>query len=179
MQTDVDDRSLSDRVKVVQLDPKARFSLRCGEGEQAAIGGALGLELPRQPGGRATVADREIACLGPDEWLLLTSPEQAGELAAALAAVYPDAPHSLTEISDRELTFHIQGPEAQTLLSLGCPRDLEAFAEGRAVRTVFDGVSVVLWRDGQESFRLDVWRSFVPHVLGLLNTGQRELAAGL
>jgi sarcosine oxidase subunit gamma len=50
---------------------------------------------------------------------------------------------------------------------------------GRAVRTVFDGVQVVLWRDAPDAFRLDVWRSFMPHVRALLETGRRELATGL
>ena len=54
-----------------------------------------------------------------------------------------------------------------------------ALAEGRAVRTVFDSATVVLWRDGPAEFRMDIWRSFAPHVRSLLAQAEAELIAGL
>ena len=62
---------------------------------------------------------------------------------------------------------------------MGCPADVAGFDVGTGARTIFDGVQVVLYRDGLDRFTMEVWRSFLPHVLGLLNIGNRELAAGL
>ena len=72
----------------------------------------------------------------------------------------------------------VEGPAAAELLTIGCPRDIDRIAPGRGCRTVMDGVTVLLWRDAPERFRLDIWRSFAPHVIALLRTGCVELAAG-
>jgi sarcosine oxidase subunit gamma len=158
----------------------ARVSLRARTEDRGTLAAALGAGLPARVGDRAEGAGgRAALCLGPDEWLL-TAPEAGlGALLDALAAVYAEAPHAAIDISDRELTVAVEGPRARELLSIGCPRDLARLEPGRAVRTLFDGVQVVLWRDGPEAFRLDAWRSFMPHVRALLETGRRELATGL
>lgn len=167
------------QVTVEELAPVARFSLRVRDKGLAAVGKALGLTLPGRIGERADSGDLTALCLGPDEWVL-TAPEDSREgIVADLAAVRARAPHGLTDISDREISLRITGPAAATLLSIGCPRDLDRLEPGRGVRTLFDSATVVLWRDGPEAFRMDVWRSFVPHVRDLLAIGRAELAAGL
>jgi sarcosine oxidase subunit gamma len=158
------------------LPPVARFSLRAAETARAALSTALGVDLPDRVGRRSASGGMEALCLGPDEWLLLAPEAMADSLAANAARVYADAPHSLVDISDRELSVSVSGPQAPTLLTLGCPRDLDRFPVGQARRTVFDGATVVLWRDGETDFRLDVWRSFAPHVFELLAIGCEELA---
>lgn len=167
------------QVRIEELAPVARFSLRVRETGRAALGAALGLELPGKVGRCVQAEGRTALCLGPDEWLVCAPEAARDELRAAAAGVYGDAPHSFAEISDREITFEITGPAAQELLSIACPRDLDRLAPGQAIRTVFDTAQVVLWRDGAEAFRLDVWRSFAPHVRALLDTGRAEIAAGL
>lgn len=163
-------------VRVEELAPVARFSLRVRETHRATLGQALGLELPQQVGEVARAHERAALCLGPDEWLI-HAPE-AEAIAAAGAGAYAQAPHALVEISDREITYAVSGPAARELLSIACPRDLDRIAVGGAVRTVFDTAQVVLWRDKRDAFRLDVWRSFAPHVRALLETGRVELDAG-
>ncbi|WP_432256372.1 sarcosine oxidase subunit gamma [Limimaricola sp. AA108-03] len=162
-------------VRIEELAPVARFSLRVREAHRAALAQALGLDLPERVGAAARSGGRAALCLGPDEWLI-HAPE-AEAIAAAGARAYAQAPHALVEISDREITFAVSGPAARELLSIACPRDLERLAPGRVVRTVFDTAQVVLWRDGPDAFRLDVWRSFAPHVRALLETGRVELDA--
>lgn len=168
--------STSRAATVSLLPPVARFSLRAGEGERASLSSALGTDLPAKIGQCSRQGEIEILCLGPDEWLVLASESEAAGITEACEAIYADAPHSLTEISDREVTLRIEGPKAGELMTLGCPRDLDHLPEGEARRSVFDGVSVVLWRDGPQRFRIDVWRSFAPHVMSLLTTGCGELA---
>ncbi|MCP1200803.1 sarcosine oxidase subunit gamma [Notoacmeibacter sp. MSK16QG-6] len=158
------------------LAPGSRYSLRVGETDRDALSQALDLALPEKIGECSRRHNTEILCLGPDEWIVLSPESDAGTIAQACAAVYDAAPHSLTDISDREVTVLIEGPKAAELMTLGCPRDLEKLPNGQGRRTVFDGVSVILWRDGPQRFRLDVWRSFASHVISLLATGCGELA---
>lgn len=153
-----------------------RFSLRVRPENRAAMAQALGLDLPEKVGHRSTGA-AEVVCLGPDEWTIL--PREAGTLVQAGQEAYATIPHSLVEISDREITLRLSGPQALTALTAACPRDVGALPVGRAVRTLFDTATVILWRDGADSFRMDVWRSFVPHVRAILAKVEAELKSGL
>ncbi|SIS76073.1 sarcosine oxidase subunit gamma [Roseivivax lentus] len=162
--------------RVTLIAPVARFSLRCKPASRATLARVLDLPLPETIGHRAHARSREALRLGPDEWVLTALEGDAAGIAADCAAAYDAAPHSLVELSDREVTFAIDGPGACDLLSLSLPRDLDGIGVGQGRRTVFDGQGVVLWRDEAHSFRMDVWRSFAPHVASLLATGCRELA---
>lgn len=157
----------------------ARFNLRIDPVHLADASGAFGLALPSVIGQGAQDGARRALCLGPDEWVLSAAAADRDAIAAAFAGIYAALPHSLVEISDREIAVTLEGPQAATLLTVGCPVDVERFAVGTGARTIFDGAQVVLHRDGPERFTLEVWRSFLPHVLDLLETGNRELAAGL
>jgi sarcosine oxidase subunit gamma len=157
-------------VTVAECAPLARFSLRLREAD--AAGAALGLALPRKVGAIATAGERRALCLGPDEWLL-EGPE--GDRPSLPA----DLPHALVDISDREVTFRIEGPRAAELLSIGIARNLARLAPGTGCRTVFDTAQAILVREAEQVFTLSVWRSFAPHVAELLEIGQRELACGL
>jgi sarcosine oxidase subunit gamma len=156
--------------------PCARFSLRA-RGDLGPLCAALGLTLPDRIGRRASAGVVQAICLGPDEWTVHASIEAAAGIAAACAAVSTALPHSLVDVSGRETTFQIDGPRAAELLTLGCPRDIDSIAIGDGRRTNFDGVTVVLWRDGETRFRMDCWNSFASHLFHLLETGCRELAA--
>ena len=152
-----------------------RLSLRARKPALPALGAALGLTLPERIGQRAEGEGIEAICLGPDDWTVLTPAELVAGLVAASAGV--EQPHSLVDISGREVTLYIDGPRAAELLSLSCPRDIDSIAVGEGRRTVFDGATVVLWRDADNSFRMDIWNSFAPHLAQLLDIGARELAA--
>ncbi|MGS4944036.1 sarcosine oxidase subunit gamma [Meridianimarinicoccus sp. RP-17] len=172
----IDTIAASRAATVTALSPVARFSLR-GRGDAvAALSAALGVELLARVGARAQAGARDVLCLGPDEWMIHAPEGDAAAIINACAGVA--APHALVEVSDRELSYAITGPQAAELLTLGCPRDPDSIAVGEGRRTVFDGATVILWRDGRDAFRMDVWRSFAPHVTHLLATGCRELALG-
>lgn len=162
---------------VTLLAPGGRFSLRVGTAERSALSMAMGLELPLKIGRRASAGTTEVLCLGPDEWLIGVAEADAAPLQEACAQIYAEAPHSLTDISDREITIRIEGPKAAELLTLGCPRDIDRIGAGEGRRTLMDSATIVLWRDGLQSFRLDIGRSFAPSVIALLQLGCAELAA--
>ncbi|MDK3019647.1 sarcosine oxidase subunit gamma family protein [Pseudodonghicola flavimaris] len=166
----------SDAARVGFAPRCARFSLRA-RGDLAPLEAALGLSLPTRIGQRVTAGERQLLCLGPDEWVLHAPERDGAAITAACAGVYADHPHSLVDISGREVSFVIDGPRGAELLTLGCARDLDSIAVGEGRRTLFDGATVILWRDGDTSFRLDCWNSFATHLFHLLDTGVRELAA--
>jgi sarcosine oxidase subunit gamma len=172
----IDTIAASRAATVTALPPVARFSLRARGDAVAALSRALDLGLPTRVGARSQASARDVLCLGPDEWMLQTPEDDAGAIIDACASVA--APHAMVEVSDRELSYAISGGQAAELLTLGCPRDPDSIAVGEGRRTVFDGATVTLWRDGPDAFRMDVWRSFAPHVTHLLATGCRELALG-
>jgi sarcosine oxidase subunit gamma len=167
----------SGAAELTLLPSPKRFSLRARAANAKALSKAVGAPLPEKIGRRSQQGSTEVLCLGPDEWTILASEADADALIDACAKVYAKAPHSLTDISDRDISVRISGPKAAELLTVGCPRDIDRIAEGEARRTVIDGASAVLWRDGAQEFRLDLWRSFAPHIIDLLQHGCGELAA--
>lgn len=156
-------------VTITELPPTTRISLRLADP------GAIG--LPTTVGTRSTQGTRTALCLGPDEWLIEAPETERDALLGDLAQI--PVPHSAVEVSDREITYALEGPDVLTLLATGAPRDLAVMPVGTGARTIFDTVQVVLVREADTRFHLTVWRSFAPHVRALLALAERELAAGL
>jgi sarcosine oxidase, subunit gamma len=157
--------------------PAARHILRGAPAVLDAAGKALGLSLS-MPVCRASIeATRAALWLGPDERLLLGDESSAIESASRLQQVLQQLPHSLVDISHRQVALAITGPEAATVLAAGCPLDLDpgAFPVGMCTRTVLAKAEIVLWRRAHDSFHLEVWRSFAGYVSGVLAEAAREL----
>jgi sarcosine oxidase, subunit gamma len=164
-------------VAVTELAPTTRVVLRVAD--PAGLGIALGVPLPGRIGSRAASGARSALCLGPDEWLIQAPETEAGALAAAIAGLDERTPISAVDVSDREITLHLEGPRVLDLLATGCPRDLGRMPVGEGARTLFDSAQVVLTREAEDCFHMTVWRSFAPHVRAILDLAMRELAAGL
>lgn len=170
--------AVSKAVQVSTREERSRFSLRA-RSELQHIGAAIGCKLPRKIGESLTAGDLEIACLGPDEWVLVAKAEAGSKITADLAAIYDQHPHSLTDVSGREITFDISGEKAVDLIEIACPRNIDEFSVGTARRTVFDGVTVTLWRVAEDHFRMDVWNSFALYLAQTFDTASKELALEL
>ena len=162
--------------RVTLAPPRARLSLRA-RGDLKPLETALGLTLPGRIGQRAEAGEVGALRFGPDEWMLHLTEGAVDGVLSSCAGVYETLPHSLVDVSGREVTFLIDGARATELLTLGMARDPESIAVGEGRRTNFDGATVTIWRDADSAYRMDVWHSFAPHVLHLLETGCRELAA--
>ena len=159
------------------LPPVARLNLRIAPADLRSASQAFGVELPTKVGHGLHKDGRSAWCMGPDEWLFHAPEAEQSAIVEAFARVRDDAAHSLVVISDREVTYGLTGPRATELLTTGCPIDLRRIGIGNAKRTVFDTAQVVLIRDGEDDWRLEVWRSFAPHVEALLATAQAEFAS--
>lgn len=162
------------------LPPAARWIFRGRAAAIEAAGKAFEAALPQEPCRAATAGERAALWLGPDEWLLLAPEAESTTLGAALARAIGSAPHSLVDVSHRQVAIEIAGPHAETLLSAGCPLDLDraAFPVGMCTRTLFAKTEIVLWRHAAETFRVEIARSFAAYLLGLLAEVGGELAVG-
>ncbi|MBV1705422.1 MAG: sarcosine oxidase subunit gamma, partial [Hyphomicrobiales bacterium] len=53
----------------------------------------------------------------------------------------------------------------------------DAFPVGACTRTVFEKAEIVLWRTDPGRFHVEVWRSFAPYLVELLDVVRRQDAA--
>lgn len=141
----------------------ARIALRCRPALLDAFGAAFGLALPTRPLTASTAGPRAALWLGPDEWLLLAEDAPAAAIIPALEAARAGAA-AVTDITDRQVALELEGPIARDLLAEGCPLDLEALPINGCARTLFGKAEVVVWRRAAEWWRLEVARSFAPHL---------------
>ena len=174
-------------VAVEASQPAVRFSLRGGDATAEMAGRAFGVELPRQACRASSAGSRTALWLGPDEWLLIASDEAPAveprtfgrTLAASLQTALAQVPHSLVDISHRQAALSLAGRDAATALNAGCPLDLSlaAFPAGMCTRTLFGKAEIVLWRTATDGFHIEVWRSFIGYVAGLLATACQDAAS--
>jgi sarcosine oxidase subunit gamma len=140
----------------------SRHILRGGADVVAASGRGLRVSLPVQPMTSAEAGATAALWLGPDEWLVLNAPDDCG---VSLQAV----PHSLVDVSHRQVGLVLTGRLAARVLTSGCPLDLSSrgFPVGMVTRTIFHKAEIVLWRR-PSAFHVEVSRSIEDYVRGHL-----------
>jgi sarcosine oxidase, subunit gamma len=159
-------------------------AVRAAPGSPAADGvaAALGIALPAGvgqvtggPGGLA------VLWLGPDEFLVV-GPDEAesgvatAAFAAGLAAGLAGHRGQVVDVSANRTTLELSGPHARTVLDKSCRLDLHPreFPAGRAVITLLESVGVILWRTGEDTWRIMPRASFATHTVRWLLDGMRE-----
>jgi sarcosine oxidase subunit gamma len=142
--------------------PLARWSLRARDAK--ALAKAVGHKVP----GKIGTSEGPMVCLGPDEWLLRLP-------AGSTIAMGEGLPLSVVDISERAITLVLEGPRAIDVLQSGAPRNLAKMAVGEARRTIYETVEMVLIRESEERWSVDVWRSFAPYLHGALVTAASHL----
>lgn len=167
-------------VAFVALARCARLAVRAGAEAAEAVGAALGVTLGAAPCRASVAGDRAALWLGPDEWLLLAPEGEAPALIAAAVRVCLPHPASIVDVSHRTIAIELRGRRAADTLNAFCALDLDprAFAVGMCTRTVFGKTEVLLWRTEEQTFRMEVARSFVPYVLTCLEQAAREFLGG-
>ena len=162
-------------VRLTPAAPASRISLRAPADSVGGLSLALGLQLPTRPKTSASANGRHALWLGPDEWLVID--ENGAELVGQ--ATLSEVLHSATDVSHRNTAVIVSGPGAEAALAAGCPQDvsLSAFPVGACSRTLLGKAEVVVLRLDEETFRVEVWRSFSDYAFGLLAEGAED--AGL
>ena len=144
-------------VKISLAAPMARYSIRARQPQ--AVETLFNTRFPHKIG----ATEGGIACLGPDEWLLRADDGTAIPIGEGL-------PLAVTDVSERAICLIVEGARAAKVLMSGCPLDLEMFAVGRATRTLYETVEIILIREAEDCFHVEVWRSFAPWLWTALTT---------
>ncbi|MFI0967833.1 sarcosine oxidase subunit gamma [Streptomyces sp. NPDC021080] len=112
----------------------------------AAVGLALGLQLPLEPNTVVRAGERTAVWLGPDEWLIVGPPGSERDLESRIRAATADEPVAVTDVSAQRTTLLVAGPRARDLLAHGCPLDLHtrAFGADRCAQTTLGRTQIVL-----------------------------------
>ncbi|MCV9940684.1 sarcosine oxidase [Boseaceae bacterium BT-24-1] len=157
----------------------ARFSLRIEPKGLEAASKVLGLALPKAIGGAASSGGRIAICLGPDEWYLIAPPSEQESLERGFAELYATTIHSLVDVGHREVGIEIAGAGAAHALQAAIAFDIEAMPFSSGCRTLMDKAQIILLREAEDRFRIEVWRSFADHVWELLQIVGREIELGI
>ena len=121
---------------VQPLPPAARWILRGAAEARAAAQSAFQVAIPDEACRAAAVGERAALWLGPDEWLLIAPAAEAETLGAALAAALAGVPHSLVDVSHRQVALELAAPEADAAARRRLPaRSRSRRFPGRHVHT--------------------------------------------
>jgi sarcosine oxidase subunit gamma len=162
----------SGTARLTMAPAASRISLRASSQAVGGLSATLGLMLPERPKASASVNDRHALWLGPDEWLLI-GPDGTDFIGLARSS---GMLHSATDISHRNVGIIVSGPGAATAIASACPHDLSeaSFPIGACTRTVFGKMEIVLYRTGDDTYRVECWRSFAEYCFGMLAEGAAD-----
>ena len=180
LDTVMDAASVAGRVELREIAFTTQISLRCAPGTQAhaALAAATGAGLPAKVGEVAgEVQGTAVLWLAPDEFLA-TSAENT-ELGGVLSATLGDAPGQVVDLSANRSVLELTGPDAPLVLRKSCPADLHprAFAVNQAIVTSVANIPVLLWRTGEQAWRIMPRASFTEHTVHWLVDAMSEFAS--
>ena len=139
--------------------------------------------LPERCGDVGGTERVSVLWLGPQEFLVV-APEDAhdslgGDLIGSLKSALGDAAGQVVDLSANRTTFELTGPRARAVLEKGCALDLHprSFTPGTALNTEVGNIPVVLFKTGEESFRLFPRASFADYLGRWLLDAMREFAS--
>ena len=139
--------------------------------------------LPAACGGVAGSGETSVLWLGPEEFLVV-APREAheslgGDLLQALREALGDGAGQVVDLSANRTTFELTGPRSRAVLEKGCSLDLHprVLKAGTALSTEIGNIPVVLWKTGEESFRLFPRASFADFLGRWLLDAMREYAS--
>ncbi|WP_350001462.1 sarcosine oxidase subunit gamma family protein [Pseudarthrobacter sp. WHRI 8279] len=139
--------------------------------------------LPSGCGGVAGNPETSVLWLGPEEFLVV-APREAheslgGDLLRALREALGDGAGQVVDLSANRTTFELTGPRSRAVLEKGCSLDLHprVLKAGTALSTEIGNIPVVLWKTGEETFRLFPRASFADFLGRWLLDAMREYAS--
>jgi sarcosine oxidase, subunit gamma len=139
--------------------------------------------LPAACGGVSGTGDTSVLWLGPEEFLVV-APKEAheslgGGLLPALREALAGGAGQVVDLSANRTTFELTGPRSRAVLEKGCSLDLHprTLKAGTALSTEIGNIPVVLWKTGEESYRIFPRASFADFLGRWLLDAMREYAS--
>jgi sarcosine oxidase, subunit gamma len=164
-------------VELAILPDAAKLIFRGRDAAIDAVGKAFGVAPGREACRFASQGGRTVYWLGPDEWMLQASGENPVAIYDMLSAAMASHSCSLVDVSHRSDALSVTGHNAAWVLNHGCALNLSLseFPVGMCTRTVIGKAAVILSRTDDDTFHIDVWRSFAPYVWQFLDEARSEL----
>jgi sarcosine oxidase subunit gamma len=148
-------------IAILAAVPMRRYALRARD--PAVLAALIGRALPAKIG----QTEGGIACLGPDEFYARLPAD----------AILPDGagqPVSVVDISARAVGIVLEGELAIDVLTAGCPLNLANWPVGRTSRTIFETVEIIVAREAETRWHVEVWRSFAPWLWAALSAAAAD-----
>jgi sarcosine oxidase subunit gamma len=168
-------------VRLRELQFLGKFILRADPHEAVEpLRTALGLGLPFDALTSSTAGETSFLWMGPDEWMLVTSPDEAIALAGTAHSALAGIHHQLTDVSDYYTVVEVAGPKARELLMKLTTLDLHprAFRPGMVTGTIVGRANATVWElaeaEGAGVFRLFIRWSMADYLWCLLADAGRE-----
>jgi sarcosine oxidase subunit gamma len=176
--------SLAGTVEISEVPFLTMVGLRADAGSDAAtrLAGVTG-GLPDGSGSVVTNGDTSVLWLGPSEFLVVAPTEAheslGGDLIPALRDALGGDAGQVVDLSANRTTFELTGPRARAVLEKGNSLDLHprVFKAGTASSTEIANIPAILWKTGDESFRIFPRASFAEFLGRWLLDAMREYAS--
>ena len=133
--------------------------------------------LPLDPNTVAEGPDVTALWLGPNEWLLLTSPDRQYETIGALRNALGNLFAAVIDVSSGQTIINIRGHHARDVLSKGCSLDLHprGFGPEQCAQTnLAKATAIIRQLDELPSYDIIVRRSFADYLARWLNDAAQE-----
>lgn len=160
-------------IRLQQRHPLSMLNLR-GIADSAlrdAVRSVCGCELPVAPNSSSSCPTGDILKLGPNEWLLVATPEKPWSETMAV----PGA--TLTDISHARVAVLVDGDKSRDMLMKGCAIDLHPrqFPPGTCIQTTIAKIGVILHKLPNDSgFMLYAARSYAGSIWHWLTSAANE-----
>ena len=176
--------SLAGTVELRELPFLTMVGLRAQAGSDTAqrLADVTG-GLPAGVGAVDSSGDTSVLWLGPGEFLVVAPTEAheslGGGLIPALRDALGDGAGQVVDLSATRTTFELSGPRARAVLEKGCSLDLHprVFKAGTAYSTEIANIPAILWKTGEDSFRIFPRASFAEFLGRWLLDAMREYAS--
>ena len=176
--------SLAGTVELSEVPFLTMVGLRAEAGSDAAQRlAAITGGLPEGCGSVVTNGGTSVLWLGPSEFLVVAPTEAheslGGDLIAALREALGGDAGQVVDLSANRTTFELTGPRARAVLEKGNSLDLHprVFKAGTAFSTEIANIPAILWKTGDESFRIFPRASFAEFLGRWLLDAMREYAS--
>lgn len=176
--------SLACTVELSEVPFLTMAGLRTDPGSEAATRlAAVTGGLPGRSGAVSSSGDTSVLWLGPSEFLVVAPTEAheslGGSLIPALRDALGDGAGQVVDLSANRTTFELAGPRARAVLEKGCSLDLHprVFTAGTAFSTEIANIPAILWKTGEESYRIFPRASFAEFLGRWLLDAMREYAS--
>jgi sarcosine oxidase subunit gamma len=131
-------------VRIEEVPFLTQLSLRVDARSADGVEKVLGGPLPTEPCTAVTHGDVQVLWLGPDEWLVVTGPDQQKDLEQRIRDESTGA--AVTDVSAQRTALTLTGPGVRDVIAGGCAIDLHPTVSppGTCVQTLLAQTGVIL-----------------------------------